>query len=214
MAKIDLKKELKQLYFPSAKEVTVVDVPPMNFLMIDGRGDPNTAPEFKAAIEALYAVSYALKFMVKKRTPERDYVVMPLEGLWWFEGKDRFDLEDKGSWCWTAMIMQPEFITGEMVEQALEEVAGKKDLPALPKLRFERFHEGLSAQIMHIGPYSAEGPTIERLHSFIREHGYEMRGKHHEIYLSDPRRVAPERLKTVIRQPVAKRAACGAPITA
>jgi len=201
MAKIDLKKELKHLYFPSAKEVTVVDVPPMNFLMLDGRGDPNTAPEFKAAIEVLYSVSYALKVMVKKRTPERDYVVMPLEGLWWFEGKPRSILR-KGEMSWTAMIVQPEFITGDMVAQALEEVTRKKDLPALPKLRFERFHEGLAAQILHIGPYSAEGPTIERLHSFIEEHGYEMRGKHHEIYLSDPRRVAPEKLKTVIRQPI------------
>jgi|Deesub1362A_J573_1020465.scaffolds.fasta_scaffold20248_2 hypothetical protein len=206
MAKIDLKKELKELYSPSAKEVTVVDVPPMNFLLIEGRGDPNTSPGFKAAIEALYSVSYALKFMVKEEAPERDYVVMPLEGLWWFEGKEGFDLEDKGSWCWTAMIMQPEFITAEMVARALEEVAGKKDLPALSALRFERFHEGLAAQILHIGPYSAEGQTIERLHRFIAEHGYGMRGKHHEIYLSDPRRVAPEKLKTVIRQPIAKRA--------
>jgi hypothetical protein len=205
MAKIDLKKELKELYSPSAKEVTVVDVPPMNFLMIEERGDPNTSPGFKAAIEALYSVSYALKFMAKEETPERDYVVMPLEGLWWFEGKEGFDLVDKGSWCWTAMIMQPEFITEEMVARALEEVAGKKDLLALSALRFERFHEGLAAQILHIGPYSAEGPTIEGLHRFIAEHGYGMRGKHHEIYLSDPRRVAPEKLKTVIRQPIAKR---------
>jgi len=202
MSKIDLKKELKQLYFPSAKEVTVVDVPPMNFLMIDGRGDPNTSPEFKDAIEALYAVSYTLKFTIKKQTPQQDYIVMPLEGLWWSDDLSQLDLEEKGSWRWTAMIVQPPFITKELVAQAREEVAGKKDLPALSKLRFERFHEGLSAQIMHIGPYSAEGPTIERLHSFIEEHGYEMRGKHHEIYLSDPRRVAPEKLKTVIRQPI------------
>jgi len=205
MSKIDLKKEFKQLYFPSAKEVTVVDVPPMNFLMIDGRGDPNTAQEYKDAIEALYAVSYTLKFMIKKRTPQRDYVVMPLEGLWWADDMSRFDLKNKGSWSWTAMIMQPEFITEELVAQAREEVAGKKDLPALSKLRFERFHEGLAAQILHIGPYSAEGPTIEKLHSFIEEHGYEVKGKHHEIYLSDPRRVAPEKLKTVIRQPIAER---------
>jgi len=200
MAKLDLKKELKQLYFPSAKEVTVVDVPPMNFLMVDGRGDPNTAQEYKDAIEALYSVSYSLKFMVKKHTPELDYVVMPLEGLWWSDDLGQLDLEEKGSWRWTAMIMQPEFITEELVAQALEEVARKKDLPALSKLRFERLHEGPAAQILHIGPYFAEGSTIERLHSFIREQGYEMRGKHHEIYLSDPRRVAPERVKTVVRQ--------------
>lgn len=203
MSKIDLKKELKELYFPSVKEVTVVDVPPMNFLMIDGRGDPNTAQEYKDAIEALYAISYTLKFMIKKRTPQQDYTVMPLESLWWTDDMTQLSLEDKGSWRWTAMIMQPEFVTEDLVAQAREEVAGKKDLPALSKLRFERFHAGLAAQIMHIGSYSAEGPTIERLHSFIKGQGYELRGKHHEIYLSDPRRVAPERLKTVIRQPIA-----------
>jgi hypothetical protein len=202
MAKLDLKKELKHLYQPSAKKVAVVDVPEMNFLMIDGRGDPNTAQEYQEALEALYAVSYALKFMIKKRDPQMDYVVPPLEGLWWAEDMDAFTMGTKDDWEWTAMILQPEAVTRELVDEALQEVAQKKDLPALPRIRFESYHEGLAVQIMHIGPYSEEGPTIEKLHAFAQEDGYELRGKHHEIYLSDPRRTAPDKLKTVIRQPV------------
>jgi len=202
MAKIDLKKELKHLYRPSPREVTVVDVPPMNFLMIDGSGDPNTSAEYKEALEALYALAYALKFRVK-RSQGVDYVVMPLEGLWWVEGTERFSWEDKESWQWTAMIMQPEWVTVGMFEEVREEVERKKPVAALGRVRFERFEEGLSVQILHIGPYSAEGPTVEKLQTFIRESGYRVRGRHHEIYLSDPRRCAPERLRTVIRQPIA-----------
>lgn len=202
MPKIDLKKELKHLFQPSAKEAALVDVPEMNFLMIDGAGDPNTSQEYQDAIEALYAVAYTLKFMVKKRDPEVDYVVPPLEGLWWAGEMDAFSMEDKDAWKWTAMIMQPEAVTQELVDEALQEVAQKKDPPALPKVRFESYPEGLSVQIMHIGPYSEEAPTIQKLHAFAEEKGYQLRGKHHEIYLSDPRRTAPDRLKTVIRQPV------------
>lgn len=202
MMKVDFKKELKQLYKPSPKEVVVVDVPEMNFLMIDGVGDPNTAQEYKDAIEALYSVSYALKFMVKKGESAIDYAVMPLEGLWWVDDMTQFSMENKDAWKWTAMIMQPEYVTEGLVNAALRQVEKKKNPPALSKIRFESFHEGLSAQIMHIGPYSAEGPTIERLHNFIKENGYELRGKHHEIYLSDPRRSAPEKMRTVIRQPM------------
>ena len=202
MPKIDLKKELKHLYQPTAKEVAVVDVPEMNFLMIDGAGDPNTSQEYQDAIEALYAVAYTLKFMVKKRDPQVDYVVPPLEGLWWAQEMDAFSMEDKDAWKWTAMIMQPEVVTRELVEEAVQEVARKKDPPALPKIRFESYPEGLSVQIMHIGPYSEEAPTIQKLHAFAQQNGYQLRGKHHEIYLSDPRRTAPDRLKTVIRQPV------------
>jgi hypothetical protein len=201
MAKIDFKKELKHLYNPSVKKVEIVDVPKMNFLMIDGFGDPNTAQEYKDAVEALFAVSYALKFMVKKEKGV-DYGVLPLEGLWWTDDMAQFSMENKDVWKWTSMIMQPEYVTENLVSKALEQVEKKKNPPALPKIRFESFHEGLSAQTMHIGPYSAEGTTIERLHNFIKENGYELRGKHHEIYLSDPRRSAPERMKTVIRQPM------------
>lgn len=200
MEKIDLKKELKHLYNPS-KEIALVDVPEMNFLMIDGAGDPNTSQDYKDAIESLYAVSYTLKFMVKKEKAV-DYVVMPLEGLWWTEPMSQFTMENKDMWQWTAMIMQPEYVTEELFNRAVEQVQIKKNLPSLSKIKFKSLYEGLSTQLMYIGPYSAEGPTIEKLHNFIEENGYELRGKHHEIYLSDSRRSAPEKLKTVIRQPV------------
>jgi hypothetical protein len=201
MSKIDFKKELKHLYQPPTKKFEVVDVPPMKFLMIDGHGDPNTAQGYQDAVEALYAVSYKLKFMSKKELG-KDYVVPPLEGLWWAEDMEMFTTKrDKSAWDWTMIIMQPEWITQEMVEEAAKQVE-KKGLPALSKLRLETYHEGLSVQILHIGSYDDEGPTIARMHAFIDENGYEPAGKHHEIYLSDPRKVAPEKLKTVLRQPV------------
>ncbi|WP_370574200.1 GyrI-like domain-containing protein [Methanomethylovorans sp.] len=199
---IDLKKELKQLYSPSAKEVSVVEVPPMSYLMINGMGDPNTSKEYTESIEALYAMSYALKFLVKKSADPTDYIVMPLEGLWWADNMAKFCLENKDTWKWTSMIMQPSFVTEAMVSQALEQVEIKQDLSALSKMRFEKYDEGLSAQIMHVGPYSAETPIILKLHRFIEENGYSLRGKHHEIYLSDPGKTAPDKLKTVIRQPM------------
>ena len=200
MEKIDFKKELKHLYNPSAKEVVIVDVPIMNFLMIDGIGEPNTSQDYKDAIEALYALSYSLKFMIKNWKIAIDYGVMPLEGFWWTDDMTDFNVGNKDIWKWTAMIMQPEYVTKELFGEALGQVAKKKNPAALPKVRFENFHEGLSAQIMHIGPYSAEGPTIEKIHGFINEKGYKLNGKHHEIYLSDPRKTAPEKMKTVIRQ--------------
>ena len=204
MKKLDFKKELKDFYSGvSAKEFSIVDVPPLQFLMIDGQGYPGTSQEYQDAMQALYPLSYTLKFMGKKKG--KDYVVMPLEGLWWAKDMDVFTeafMERKDEWLWTSMIMQPDIITKEMVEKAIEEVKRKKDPPALSKVRFETYSEGLSAQIMYFGPFSEEGPTIERLHDFIKNQGYELRGKHHEIYLSDPRRTKPERLKTVIRQPM------------
>jgi len=202
MAKIDLRKELKHLYNPPAKAPVLVDVPPMSFLTLDGRGDPNTAPEFRAAFEVVYGVAYTLKFMLKKAAEAPDWGVMPLEGLWWTDDMATFSMERKDAWKWTLMVMQPDFVTAEQVERALAAVRAKKNLPGLDKLRFERLHEGACAQIMHVGPYAAEAPTIERLHHFIRELGSEPTGKHHEIYLGDPRRTAPEKLKTVIRQPL------------
>lgn len=201
MAKVDLKKELKHLYNPSAKEVVLVDVPDMNFLMIDGAGDPNTAQQFKDAVQVLYGVSFTLKFMIKKGQ-EIDYAVMPLEGLWWTDDMTQFSMDRKDIWKWTVMIMQPEYVRADLVDKAIDQIAKKKDPPALSQTRFERFHEGLSAQIMHIGPYAAEAPTIQKLHQFIEDTGHALRGKHHEIYLSDPRRAAPEKMKTVVRQPV------------
>ena len=206
VTKIDLRKELKQLYNPTAKEAVLVEVPDMNFLMVDGSGDPNTAQEYKDALNALYNVSYTLKFLIKKEM-SIDYPVMALEGLWWTNNMLEFSMDNKNILQWTSMIMQPACVTAELIMRVCEELKQKKDLPALSKLRFERFHEGLSAQIMHIGPYAAEKPAVEKpavekLHTCIQARGYEFNGKHHEIYLSDPRRAAPEKLKTVLRQPV------------
>lgn len=200
MKKIDLKKELKHLYQPSAKEVARVDVPAMNFLMIDGEGDPNTARSYQEAVEALFSVAYAIKFKVKK-TLAIDYGVLPLEGLWWADDMAKFSVDDKSGWKWTMMIMQPEFVSAALVRDTISEVKKKKDLPALGKLRFEPFSEGKAAQILHIGPFTAEGPTVARVHAFIAVNG-KLSGKHHEIYLSDIRKADPAKWKTVIRQPL------------
>jgi len=203
MAKRDFKKELKHLYGPSTKKFSVVDVPPMNFLMIDAEGNPNNNPAYQEGMEALYGMAYTIKFALKPQGVE--FVVPPPEGLWWMENMSEFSLETKDRWQWTMMIMQPDEVTQEIVDAAQEELARKKNLPALSKLRYERYHEDLSVQIMYLGAYADEGPTIARMHEFIRENGYDFNGKHHEIYLGDPRRTAAEKLKTVIRQPVKPR---------
>lgn len=202
MEKIDYLKQLKHLYSPSAKKVEVVDVPEMNFLMIDGKGDPNRAQAFKDGVEALFSLSYTLKFMIKKGQMEIDYGVLPLQALWWANDMSAFTTGDKDAWKWTTMIMQPEFITKALVEEATKEVARRKKLAALPLVRFEAFREGKAAQLMHIGTFSEEGPTIEKVHAFIEEVGSQRIGKHHEIYLSDIRRAAPEKWKTIVRQPM------------
>jgi hypothetical protein len=204
MKKIDLKKELKHLYQPPKKEVVEVSVPKLNYLMVDGEGDPNTSKAFQDAVQALFPVSYTLKFTVKKGPLAIDYGVMPLEGLWWVDDMSKFTVEKKSDWQWTLMIMQPDFISRKMVETAIAEVKKKKNPTSLPKLRFETFTEGKAAQIMHIGPFSEEGPTVEKVHRFIEEQGLKLSGKHHEIYLSDIRRGDPAKWKTVIRQPMAK----------
>ncbi len=202
MEKLDLRKQLKNLYAPSAKTPVVVTVPPMNFLTITGIGDPNTAQAFQDAIQALYAAAYTLKFMVKLGELAVDYPVMPLEALWWASEKHPFDFASaKDTWHWSAMIMQPDVVTPGMLGEAAHKATRKRDVPAIEEIHLECFDEGPSAQIMHIGPYSAEAPTIERLHQFIADAGHRLRGKHHEIYLGDPRRGAPDKLKTVIRQP-------------
>jgi hypothetical protein len=205
MTKIDFKKQYKHLYRPPRDRFTVVDVPPMQFLMVDGTGDPNTAQAYQDAVEALYAVSYKLKF-ASKRVMERDYVVPPLEGLWWADDMAFFTSQrDKSAWSWTMMIMQPAWITTEMFDTAVETAARGKHLPSLSRVRLETYHEGLSVQILHVGSYDDEAPTLHRLHyDYLPAEGYEPAGKHHEIYLSDPRRVAPEKLKTVLRQPVSR----------
>jgi hypothetical protein len=196
----DIEQELKRLY--RARETPeLVEVPSLSFLMIDGQGDPNTSTSFQDAVQALYAVSYTLKFMLK-RAGEPAYRIGPLEGLWWAEEMTSFVLEDKGAYQWTLMIRQPVELTADLLERVVGEVERKKQLPAVRHLRLERFTEGWAAQVLHVGPYAAEAPTIAKLHAFIDAHGFAMRGKHHEIYLGDPRRSAPERLKTIIRQPV------------
>jgi len=202
MEKIDHKKILKDLYKPSNKKVVMVDVPKMNFIMIDGKGDPNTSREFQEAVEALFSFSYALKFMIKKGDLGIDYSVMPLEGLWWADTMTDFINGNRDSWKWTLMIMQPEFVDRPLFEQASEQVKAKKKLDALPKLRFDSLNEGRCAQILYIGSYAEEGPIIEMIHHFIEIEGFKLRGKHHEIYLSDFRRTAPEKLKTILRQPL------------
>lgn len=200
MKRLDYKKDFKYLYLPSAKTPCIVDVPEMKFLMIDGSGDPNTSSAYREALEALYGVAYTLKFMLKKYKVGVEYGVPPLEGLWWTEDMSPFNPESKDLWKWTSMIMQPDFVTQDHVRETFDLLGKRKTVPALSKTRLDSFHEGLSAQIMHIGPYSAEGPTIQRLHDFIKNTGHELAGKHHEIYLGDPRRTAPEKLRTVIRQ--------------
>ncbi|WP_245578817.1 GyrI-like domain-containing protein [Cucumibacter marinus] len=200
MDKVDFKKTLKHLYMPSAKAFEIIEVPKMQFLKVDGAGSPG-GPAYAKAVEWLYSVSYPVKFMSKKELG-RDYGVAPLEGLWWAEDMDAYITGDKDQWEWTMMIMQPDWITPEMVEAGIVKAKGKLgDPPA--SLRLEPYDEGLSVQIMHIGPYSEEGPTIAKLHhEFLPANGLTETGHHHEIYIGDPRRTAPEKLKTVLRQPV------------
>lgn len=204
MSKMDFKKDLKYLYKPSSVDVSFVEVPQMNFLMIDGRGDPNTSPEYAKAVEALFALAYGLKFKVKRSDSGLDYGVMPLEGLWWMKGMSQFSVENKEAWEWTMMIAQPEYVTPELFAETSAEVEKKKGMPVLSSVRFEPYYEGHAAQIMYIGPYSEEGQTIARIHASINQKEYRLRGKHHEIYLNDPRKTASEKLQTIIRQPFEK----------
>jgi hypothetical protein len=189
-----------RLYKPSAKKAEIVDVPAMGFLQVDGIGDPNKSQPYMDALEALYSLSYTLKFALKQAEGV-NYRVAPLEGLWWSDDMDAFAIGARETWRWTMMIAQPSVVTQDRVAHAIEEVRRKKYPVVLPLVRFGRYHEGLAAQIMHIGPYATEAPTIQALHAFIQAEGGVLANKHHEIYLGDPRRAAPEKLKTVIRQP-------------
>jgi hypothetical protein len=202
MEKIDLKKDLKNLYQPSVRNVVEVEVPAFRFLMVDGAGDPTGSESYAQAVEALFAVSYTAKFMVKKGAQAVDYAVMPLEGLWWADDMSAFAANDRAQWKWTMMVMQPPFVTREIIAGAIAEVKRKKALPAVERLRLEDFTEGRCAQVLHLGPFTEEGPTIQRVHDFIDARASRA-GKHHEVYLSDIRKAAPERWKTVIRQPMA-----------
>jgi hypothetical protein len=213
MKTLDLKKQFKHLYQPSAKKVEAVQVPKLQFAMIDGaieKGQaPGTSPGFAEATEVLYGLSYTLKFMLKKRkTSAIDYPVMPLQGLWWVED-GFFDITVKDNWFYTLMIMKPDVVTKELFEEAREQVRKKKgDSPMLSKLRLDSFEEGLCVQVMHIGPYATEPATIDRMREFMSENGLRdnvgPNGKHHEIYLSDPRKAAPDKMKTVLRHPVVR----------
>ena len=202
MEKLDLKKQWRYLYQPKADKIVTVDVPSLTYLMVDGEGDPNVSQSFQEAVEALYSLSYTLKFSLKKSPRAIDYGVMPLEGLWWADDPQAFHMADKSAWKWTVMILQPEFIARREVDAAIAEVGKKKNPAALGRVRFESLTEGPSAQILYLGPFAGEGPTIQRIHDFIHAAGKELRGKHHEIYLSDPRRTAPEELRTILRQPM------------
>jgi hypothetical protein len=200
--KLDLKKQWKPLYEGKAGAIVAVDVPSLNYLMVDGEGDPNTAPAYQEAVEALYSLAYTLKFTLKKSPRAIDYGVMPLEGLWWADDLRVFHEVDKSAWKWTAMIAQPAFFTRTDIDAAIKEVRKKKNPAALDRVRFEALDEGAAMQVLHVGPYSAEGPVIARMHEAIQTAGKKLHGKHHEIYLSDPRRTAPEKLKTILRQPM------------
>ena len=200
--KADFKKTL-DTYRASSEEFRVVEVPPLRYLMIDGHGDPNTAPAYADALATIYPVAYTLKFASKNELGQ-DYVVPPLEALWWAEDMAAFtSARDKSSWDWTVMLMVPEWITAQMYEAAVAKVAAKGRSAAPESLRLELLAEGMSVQTLHIGPYDAEAETLAELHHrFIPSRGLAMTGKHHEIYLSDPRRVDPARLRTILRQPV------------
>jgi hypothetical protein len=207
MVELDLRKKWKHLYKPSAKKIELLDVPELKFVMIDGRIEPGqapgTSPAFAEAMGALYSASYTLKFMSKLRKKDPiNYPVMALEGLWWVED-GRFELSVKDNWLYTVMIMQPDHITPEMFAEAVAQAARKRPNPALSRLRLAPLREGLCVQTLHVGPYDTEPATVERMRAWAAEHGYRLAGKHHEIYMGDPRRTKPEKLKTVLRHAVA-----------
>ncbi len=201
MTTLDLKKELGLLYRPPRGTIVEVDVPPLRCLQIDGEGDPNTSPAYAEAVEALFSVSYAAKFLVKKGPQAVDYSVMPLEGLWWADEPAAFRAGDRAAWKWTMLIVQPDVATDDVLAQAVEQVRVKKRLPAVDRLRLETLIEGRCAQVLHVGPFSDEGPVIERLHAFVEERAA-LRGRHHEIYLTDIRRADPSGWRTILRQPM------------
>lgn len=209
MQTLDLRKLYKHLYAPSAKQPAIVDVPRLQFAVVDGAIEPGqspgTSPSFGAALEALYGISYTLKFMCKQQADNPiDYPVMPLEALWWIEGGE-FDIRRPDNWCWRAMIMQPQPVTPALFAAGLDKLRQKRgNQPAFDLLRFEPFHEGLAVQVMHIGPYSDEPATLERMKAYAAANGYRLHLCHHEIYLGDPRRADPAKLKTVLRHPVEK----------
>ncbi len=200
VAKLDLRKTLRPLFSPPARDVQLIKIPTMKYIMIDGKGEPG-GEAFQQAIGAVYNVAYTMKFRSKKLL-KKDYNVMALEGLWWMKGK--LDPSKRGDWLWTLMVVVPDFVTPKMLAESVEEAKERKNPPGIDKVRLESFDEGLCVQTMHVGPYSTEPESIARLDAYCSEHGYRMIGKHHEIYLGDPRRSAPSKLRTIIRHPVEK----------
>jgi hypothetical protein len=198
---VDLRRELRELYSATRSPV-LVDVPELPFLMVDGHGDPNSAPAYADAVAALYSVAYTVRFALERGPAAVDAPVMPLEGLWWTADMAAFTTEDKSAWDWTLMIVLPEQATEDVVAAARRRAADRKGLDAVGRVRLERWTEGPAAQVLHVGPYSDEAPTVAALHAFIAQQGCALSGKHHEIYLGDPRRAAPEKLRTIVRQPV------------
>ncbi|MCC9177239.1 GyrI-like domain-containing protein [Arthrobacter sp. zg-Y750] len=202
MDKFDFRKSYPELYSPGRRDFTLVQVPHLQYLAVDGHGNPNISPEYAQALECLYPVAYAVKFRSKNEL-EQDFTVPPLEALWRAADMSAFTAGDKDSWDWTALIAQPEWITAGMVEQAVAAVAAKKDPPGIDRVRLLPLDEGLSAQILFVGPYDDEAPVLARLHdAWMPEHDLAFNGDHHEVYLNDPRRTAPAKLRTVLRQPV------------
>ena len=199
---IPVRADDRTLYQPPVDPV-LIEVPSFEFVMIDGSGDPVASPDYQAAIAALYAVSYPV-VMTLKRAGRLDLKVRPLEGLWWADDLSVFQpaSEDRPSWRWTMMIRQPDHVSGDVYDAAVAKMAGKLGRAVAARVRVERFDEGLCAQLMHRGPYADEGPDIARLHDFAASQGLRLRGHHHEIYLSDPRKSAPEKMRTVLRHPV------------
>jgi hypothetical protein len=200
--RVDYRRELGDLY-DAREQPALIEVPTISYLMVDGHGNPNRSETFKRAVEALYAVAYEIKFRVRELPDGVDFAVMPLEGLWWIPNARVWDFDDKSDWDWTLMVAQPPVVTPELVAEAIVAVRRKKkELRALDEVRFMPFDEGTSAQVLHRGPFAAERPTLERLFDFVKREGYMPVGKHHEVYLSDPQRTAPGRMRTIIRQPV------------
>jgi len=203
MPKVDYKKDYKEFYLPKGIPTTI-DVPPMVFIMVDGKGDPK-GDEYQNALSLLYSLSYTIKMKGKDIAGYFDYTVFPLESLWWSED-GIFDSNERDTWCWISLIRQPEFVTAEIFKWAVELTTKKKPELDFSKTRFEQFNEGLCVQMMHIGPYTDEPATIEKMREFMEQNGLvDMTGadrKHHEIYLSNPNKAKPEKMKTVIRIPV------------
>jgi hypothetical protein len=204
MPKIDLKKELKPLYTASSKKAALVDIPRMKFLMVDGSGHPDGNPLFQQGMEALFGVAYTLKFSSKLGPQKLDWTMMPPEGVWWVEGSECFEKADKSAWRWTLMIAQPDAVTSGMVREAKKKLKERKNPALVDEVRLESLRKERCVQILHIGPYNAEQPAIEKLLAFAAENGYKVAGRHREIYFSDPKRTKPEKLKTIIRLPVSK----------